>query len=60
MYQLEGDLKYWEEHQTYDVLELSVRTHFKAVRIQPFLNGNGRWSGLLRQPLPQAKRSPSG
>lgn len=47
MFQLEGDIKYWEENGTYDVLERSVRIHFQAVRIHPFLNGNGRWSRLL-------------
>ena len=47
MYQLEGDIKYWEENDTCDVLERSVRIHFQAVRIHPFLNGNGRWSRLL-------------
>jgi Fic-DOC domain mobile mystery protein B len=47
MYQLEADIKFWEEHETYDVLERSVRIHFRTVQIHPFLNGNGRWSRLL-------------
>jgi len=47
MYQLENDIKYWEENETYNVLERSVRIHFQAVHIHPFLNGNGRWSRLL-------------
>lgn len=29
------------------VLDDAVQIHFKAVRIHPFLNGNGRWSRLL-------------
>ena len=47
MYQLELDLAFWEENQTYDVLERSVRLHHKAVYIHPFDGGNGRWSRLL-------------
>lgn len=47
MYQLENDINYWEKNETYDVLERSVRIHFQAVYIHPFLNGNGRWARLL-------------
>ena len=47
LYQLEGDIKYWEKNQTFDTLETSVRIHYRAVFIHPFLNGNGRWSRLL-------------
>ena len=47
MYQLELDLAFWEENETYDVLERSVRLHHKAVYIHPFDGGNGRWSRLL-------------
>jgi Fic-DOC domain mobile mystery protein B len=47
LYKLEGDIAFWIENETYDLLELSVQIHFEAVRIHPFLNGNGRWSRLL-------------
>jgi len=47
MHQLEQDLFFWEENETYDVLERSVRLHHKAVYIHPFDGGNGRWSRLL-------------
>ena len=47
LYQLEGDIGYWIKNKTYELLELSVRIHFEAVRIHPFANGNGRWSRLL-------------
>lgn len=47
LYKLEGDIAYWIENETYELLELSVRIHFEAVRIHPFPNGNGRWSRLL-------------
>ena len=47
LYKLEGDIVFWIENETYELLELSVRVHFEAVRIHPFLNGNERWSRLL-------------
>ena len=47
LFELEGDIAYWIENETYETLELSVRIHFQAVRIHPFPNGNGRWSRLL-------------
>ena len=47
LYQLEHDIVFWEENKTFETLELSVRIHFQAVRVHPFLNGNGRWSRLL-------------
>lgn len=47
LYQLEGDIVYWKENETYETLEIAVRIHFRAVHIHPFPNGNGRWSRLL-------------
>ena len=47
MYQFEQDLIFWEQNQTYDVFERSVRLHHRAVFIHPFDGGNGRWSRLL-------------
>ncbi len=47
LYQLEGDINFWEDNNSFDNLELAVRIHIQAVRIHPFLNGNGRWSRLL-------------
>ena len=45
--ELTNSIKYWHENGTYNVLETSVRIHYQAVFIHPFLNGNGRWSRLL-------------
>lgn len=47
MRKLVDDLKYWEEHQTFNVPEISARIHHRAVQIHPFINGNGRWSRML-------------
>lgn len=47
LHQLEESIVYWEENDTFQILERSVRIHFQAVHIHPFLNGNGRWSRLL-------------
>lgn len=47
LYQLEQDIRFWEANSTFPTLELSVHIDFRAVRIHPFLNGNGRWSRLL-------------
>ncbi len=47
VYQLANDVKFWKENQTCDVLEQSVRLHYRAVHIHPFAGGNGRWSRLL-------------
>ena len=46
LYNLLGDLAYWEEHGT-PIIEQAALLHYHAVRIHPFLNGNGRWSRLL-------------
>ena len=41
-----ADLAYWDQHWS-DTLEQAVHLHHQAVKIHPFLNGNGRWSRLL-------------
>ncbi len=41
------DLIFWEEHKSFDVVEMAARIHHRAVRIHPFMNGNGRWSRML-------------
>lgn len=41
------DLKYWEHAGKIDYVEQAARLHFQAVRIHPFLNGNGRWARML-------------
>lgn len=46
MQQLSDDLRYWEAEWP-DVIEQAVHLHVAAVRIHPFVNGNGRWSRLL-------------
>ncbi len=40
------DLAYWEG-QGDELLEQAARLHHGAVRIHPFLNGNGRWARML-------------
>ena len=44
---LVDDLAYWEEHKSFDVIEIAARIHHRAVQIHPFRNGNGRWSRML-------------
>lgn len=39
-------LSFWSESDM-PLLEQSVRLHHGAVRIHPFLNGNGRWSRMV-------------
>jgi Fic-DOC domain mobile mystery protein B len=40
------DLVFWKD-QGDELLEQAVRLHHRAVRIHPFLNGNGRWARML-------------
>lgn len=44
---LVDDLAYWDQHKTFDVVEIASRIHHRAVQIHPFKNGNGRWSRML-------------
>jgi fido (protein-threonine AMPylation protein) len=44
LYDLFERLPYWRDM---DLLEQAARLHHEAVRIHPFLNGNGRWSRML-------------
>ena len=44
---LVDDLAFWEEHKSFDVIEISARLHHRAVQVHPFQNGNGRWSRML-------------
>ncbi|MGN6724397.1 MAG: mobile mystery protein B [Tepidisphaeraceae bacterium] len=41
------DLDYWEKNNLYSVPKQATLLHHRAVRIHPFLNGNGRWSRML-------------
>lgn len=41
-----GDLAAWQA-SGHDLVEQATRLHHRAVRIHPFLNGNGRWSRML-------------
>jgi Fic-DOC domain mobile mystery protein B len=47
LYQLFANLKYREKLEGVDIFIEAVTLHHQAVRIHPFLNGNGRWSRLL-------------
>jgi Fic-DOC domain mobile mystery protein B len=40
------DLAFWKDHWP-DLIEQSAYLHHRAVRIHPFLNGNGRWARML-------------
>jgi len=44
---LVDDLEFWEQNNSFDVIEIASRIHHRAVQIHPFLNGNGRWSRML-------------
>jgi Fic-DOC domain mobile mystery protein B len=41
------DARYWQEHQTYPVIEAAVRFHHRLVCIHPWVNGNGRHARLM-------------
>ncbi|HEV7223663.1 MAG TPA: mobile mystery protein B [Pirellulales bacterium] len=41
-----GDLLAWRQFG-HDLVGQAARLHYRAVRIHPFLNGNGRWSRML-------------
>jgi Fic-DOC domain mobile mystery protein B len=42
-----ANVRYWEAHETYPVVERAVLFHHKLVLIHPFANGNGRLSRLV-------------
>ncbi len=44
LYQLQDDLKFWEEN--WDYQDTATRLHHTLVKIHPFANGNGRWARL--------------
>lgn len=44
--QLLDDSRYWIEHNTYPLDEISARFHHRLVYIHPFPNGNGRHARL--------------
>ena len=44
---LVDDLAFWDEHKSFEVVEIASRLHHRAVQIHPFKNGNGRWSRML-------------
>lgn len=54
---LAEDLARWQEFG-HDLVEQAARLHFRAVKIHPFLNGNGRWSRMLANILLKQNRSP--
>jgi Fic-DOC domain mobile mystery protein B len=41
------DVKYWQQHETFNVREIAARLSYKLVFIHPFPNGNGRFSRLF-------------
>lgn len=54
---LAADLATWQEFG-HDFVEQAARLHFRAVKIHPFLNGNGRWARMLANVLLKQNRSP--
>jgi Fic-DOC domain mobile mystery protein B len=44
--QIIDDTRYWLDCQSYPIDEAAVRFHHRLVAVQPFPNGNGRWSRL--------------
>jgi Fic family protein len=41
------DLEYWGKGEKYPIIEDAAMLHYRAVKIHPFKNGNGRWSRML-------------
>jgi Fic-DOC domain mobile mystery protein B len=54
---LADDLATWREFK-HDLVEQATRLHFRAVRIHPFLNGNGRWARMLANILLKQNHAP--
>jgi Fic-DOC domain mobile mystery protein B len=53
-----GDVRYWVEHQIFELDELAVRFHHRLVFIHPFANGNGRHARLMADVFLQRQRRP--
>lgn len=47
--QLEDDLKYWLENNTYEEKEFAARLHERIETIHPFNNGNGRFGRIVTE-----------
>jgi Fic-DOC domain mobile mystery protein B len=43
---LVGDISFWGKG-TYSLIEDAALLHYRAVKIHPFINGNGRWARML-------------
>jgi Fic-DOC domain mobile mystery protein B len=41
------DITAWQPDEKFDLIAQAATIHHRAVKIHPFLNGNGRWSRLL-------------
>lgn len=48
------DVRFWLEHDTYDLNEAVARFHHQLVKIHPFSNGNGRHARLAADLLLRA------
>jgi Fic-DOC domain mobile mystery protein B len=53
-----GDVRYWVEHQTFELDEAAIRLHHRLVWIHPFANGNGRHARLMADVCLQRQRRP--
>lgn len=40
-------IPFWGKGDPYPVIEDAALLHYRAVKIHPFINGNGRWSRML-------------
>lgn len=55
---LADDAATWRKFN-HDVVEQSARLHYRAAKIHPFLNGNGRWARMLANILLKQNRFPA-
>lgn len=53
------DARYWEEHKTYQPIELAVRLHHRLVSVHPFPNGNGRVSRMVADLYLEYRKQPA-
>jgi Fic-DOC domain mobile mystery protein B len=47
MWELADTIPYWGKGDPYPIIEDAALLHYRAVKIHPFINGNGRWSRML-------------
>ena len=50
------DSAYWQQHNSYDAVEIALRIHHRLVWIHPFVNGNGRHARLVTDLFLQSQK----